>query len=435
MSFIRRLDLRNRLLIAAILPALLVAGVIGAVYIDRYAAQLHQATQDRGLAIARQLAPSVELTLFTGSTDALVRFAQSAEKADPLVRGVLFVDRQERTLVRTADLGIDTIAFTGRAQVIERDATLVLIEPVFETALLSASDAELWGASPSGAPKLLGHVVVEMSLHEVRQRTRTLIGFGAGITFLALLVAAWMSARIAATVSRPIMQMTDVVGKIGSGELNSRCSYREHDVLANLGAGINEMARRIELTNQEMQQQIDEATQQLRGERDALSYMARTDALTGLKNRRAFDEEVQMEIRRAVRHGTALTLVMADIDYFKRINDNFGHQFGDLVLAHFSRIISMSIRTIDVPGRWGGEEFVILMPDTGLEEACQVAERIRMTFEQSPLKRGGDDCVVTASFGLAQLSAKEPTLDFLLSRADTALYRAKEDGRNRLVKG
>jgi diguanylate cyclase (GGDEF)-like protein len=163
--------------------------------------------------------------------------------------------------------------------------------------------------------------------------------------------------------------------------------------------------------------------------------MARTDALTGLKNRRAFDEEVQMEIRRAVRHGTALTLVMADIDHFKRINDNFGHQFGDLVLAHFSRIISMSIRTIDVPGRWGGEEFVILMPDTGLEEACQVAERIRMTFEQSPLKRGGDDCVVTASFGLAQLSAKEPTLDFLLSRADTALYRAKEDGRNRLVKG
>ncbi len=165
---------------------------------------------------------------------------------------------------------------------------------------------------------------------------------------------------------------------------------------------------------------------------ETAELLARTDALTGLANRRAFDETAQMEIQRAQRYGTPLTLILTDLDHFKAINDCYGHDAGDRVLQEFARILTSSMRTVDLVGRWGGEEFAILMPGTDLEEARQAAERMRKEVEQAEIQFATCSCRFTASFGVAAFLSDMPTLDSLLGRADLALYRAKRHGRNRV---
>ncbi len=122
-----------------------------------------------------------------------------------------------------------------------------------------------------------------------------------------------------------------------------------------------------------------------------------------------------------------------DIDHFKRINDQHGHLVGDRVLAHFAQTVGQALRYTDYLGRFGGEEFVVLLPHTGMEAALAMAERVRQAVEQQSVIAGQPTC--TASLGLASIEAGEATLDELLARADLALYRAKADGRNRVEAG
>jgi len=126
---------------------------------------------------------------------------------------------------------------------------------------------------------------------------------------------------------------------------------------------------------------------------------------------------------------------MTDLDHFKTINDHYGHHVGDQVLQHFSRILGDSVRNIDLVGRWGGEEFAILMPGTNLEDAVQAAERMRQAVQQATPPMADREFRYTASFGVAELRTDTPTMVSLLGRADAALYRAKDLGRNRVERG
>jgi diguanylate cyclase (GGDEF)-like protein len=163
--------------------------------------------------------------------------------------------------------------------------------------------------------------------------------------------------------------------------------------------------------------------------------LARTDALTGLVNRRAFDAALEQEIRRAQRYDEPLSLLMTDIDHFKSVNDRFGHHVGDQVLIDFARTLTAAVRDVDTVGRWGGEEFVILMPGTALEEAAIVAERMRLAVAGAPTRTQGVTCGYTASFGVTAYGEASSTADTLMASADAALYRAKNGGRNRVEKG
>ncbi len=157
-----------------------------------------------------------------------------------------------------------------------------------------------------------------------------------------------------------------------------------------------------------------------------------TDQLTGVGNRRRLEESLVKETVRAERTGGKLCLAMADVDHFKRVNDNYGHEAGDKVLAAFGELLRRQTRPTDIVTRFGGEEFVVLMPHTGLEQALAVAGRIRLMLADSlidPLPNP-----VTASFGVAELATGEQG-DALLRRADKALYEAKQSGRNRVVAG
>jgi two-component system, cell cycle response regulator len=159
---------------------------------------------------------------------------------------------------------------------------------------------------------------------------------------------------------------------------------------------------------------------------------ATTDMLTGLLNRRAFLEWAVRELRRAERYRDALSCIILDVDHFKQINDKHGHAAGDSVLAYVGAMLPKAVRNCDVVARWGGEEFVLILPSTPLDGATLVAERARAALEHATVcTPAGTQVPVTASFGVAQLQPGE-TIDQLVDRADRAMYAAKSGGRNRV---
>jgi two-component system, cell cycle response regulator len=176
-------------------------------------------------------------------------------------------------------------------------------------------------------------------------------------------------------------------------------------------------------------------TERLRDSVQMSIEMAITDALTGLFNRRYMESHLATLIEQAKSRGKPLTALVLDIDYFKAINDSHGHDAGDDVLREFALRIRRSIRGIDLACRYGGEEFVIVMPETDMAVAAMVAERLRRRIAADPfaIQQGARSIPVTISIGIAGVRGREDSAAALLKRADQALYRAKRDGRNRVV--
>jgi len=162
--------------------------------------------------------------------------------------------------------------------------------------------------------------------------------------------------------------------------------------------------------------------------------MAYTDPLTKANNRAAFNDCLQREIKRADRAAQHLSLIFVDVDHFKTINDNYGHECGDLALASVAGWLMDSVRGSDAVFRFGGEEFVILLGDTDLQGAAVIAERIRADIESHALAYGMDVLNITASLGVSTLIGDD-NIESIVKRADTAMYRAKQQGRNRVCLG
>jgi len=162
-------------------------------------------------------------------------------------------------------------------------------------------------------------------------------------------------------------------------------------------------------------------------EQKRLKNLANTDPLTKLLNRRRFDELISIEYGYALEEGTPLSIIFLDIDHFKKVNDNYGHNSGDEVLKDLAKIVQHAIRDTDIAARWGGEEFIIILPSTAKDSAYNIAEKIRKTIEKYQFL---DVFKITASFGIAQLECDE-NIEKLLKRADDALFLAKKGGRNR----
>jgi two-component system cell cycle response regulator len=176
-------------------------------------------------------------------------------------------------------------------------------------------------------------------------------------------------------------------------------------------------------------------TERLRDNVQMSIEMAITDALTGLFNRRYMESHLGTLVEQAASRGKPLATLVLDIDFFKSINDTHGHDAGDDVLRDFALRIKRSIRGIDLACRYGGEEFVVVMPETDVAVAAMVAERLRRCIASDPfaIQQGTGSVPVTISIGIAALRGKDDTAASLLKRADQALYRAKRDGRNRVV--
>jgi diguanylate cyclase (GGDEF)-like protein len=274
----------------------------------------------------------------------------------------------------------------------------------------------------------------------ITSRISTLIVIATAATGFGLVLL--LALLINTTVTRRIVAMTGCARDMREGNLEARAACDAQDELGVLGASFNDMSGRMHELVSNLEDMVQQRTAELTVARDSLEQLVRelddknhaleilsvTDRLTGIANRRKMESALQAELLRAKRYGTSFSVIMLDVDHFKGVNDTYGHQAGDTVLVALGNILAHNARETDIPGRWGGEEFLILCPETGLEMAATLAERYRKEIERKEFMEVRH---VTASFGVTE-SLPDDTLDTLLHRADEALYRAKSAGRNRV---
>jgi len=187
----------------------------------------------------------------------------------------------------------------------------------------------------------------------------------------------------------------------------------------------------LESLRNQLEKKVELRTEELLEERNKLEAIARIDSLTGLYNRNSSHEVFEREIQRFKRYGTGFSVILIDLDHFKKVNDSYGHTIGDTALQTVSREIREISRTSDFCFRWGGEEFLLMLPSTTEENAELFAEKLRLNVASTPVKAKNLTFFLTMSYGISSIKDKNEDIIQILNRADMALYRAKDDGRNR----
>ena len=230
-----------------------------------------------------------------------------------------------------------------------------------------------------------------------------------------------MVTELASALDRNVGDQLDIAG----------LEARAHERLIALNEHYESMVRVLE----EMIKSKESLEQELRAANERLEHLASTDALTSVANRRAIEEALRRDLARADRDSTPISVVLLDVDHFKAVNDTWGHPTGDAVLSMLGTLLIRSLRTSDVAGRWGGEEFLCILPNTDPTGAAVVAERLRTTLESNVVAGPKGPVQVTASFGIATIRGPgcRNLITDLVRRADDALYQAKQQGRNRVV--
>ncbi len=233
---------------------------------------------------------------------------------------------------------------------------------------------------------------------------------------------------------RDTAEYGDKLADFNGDMANSSSSGQVRDLVQ----GILSETRQIMEKNQELERHLGDSAKQISELRDHLEevrHEAMTDALTGISNRKFFDLRLREEVTAHMENGAALSLLMLDIDHFKKFNDTYGHRVGDEVLKVVGRVLRDGVKGRDAPTRYGGEEFAVILPQTCLEDAVTVGEHLRSNLAKRQIKNkksGESYGTITISVGASQYRLGEPVGEFL-QRADEALYRAKREGRNRVV--
>lgn len=248
------------------------------------------------------------------------------------------------------------------------------------------------------------------------------------IAFSALAFVA-LALFLARGISKPVMNLAKAAHGIASRDYTVRVSVRSGDEMEILGKAFNQMAEHIQSFTENLEHLVSLRTEELREKIREVEELSVTDPLTGIYNRKRFDEELGVEIARARRYADPLTLIMFDIDHFKAVNDSHGHAAGDLVLKEIAALVKSMIRSADVFSRWGGEEFLVLLPQTDLDGAYKMADKLRNSICAVSFSGVGR---VTGSFGVTAFTDIDDR-DSFLKRVDDALYEAKDAGRNRVV--
>jgi len=228
-------------------------------------------------------------------------------------------------------------------------------------------------------------------------------------------------------MAEDMSEYRSVVSGVSSLFRNNNEPLDEHNRLAAVG-----LLSQVVNANEQLQNRLNHAELMLKEQADEITtHMseARTDPLTRLPNRRALDENLSQRLCEWARHGRPLSMLMVDIDHFKRLNDTYGHHAGDVVLQQVATILRETTRESDLVGRFGGEEMAVVLADTEVGEACATAERVRRAIDDARFPYGGESLHITVSVGTAQCLRNEPA-EGMIRRADEALYAAKQAGRN-----
>ncbi|APW41853.1 sensor domain-containing diguanylate cyclase [Rhodoferax saidenbachensis] len=273
-----------------------------------------------------------------------------------------------------------------------------------------------------------------VALAPVRTLQRAVLLGTLAMSVILLFMAYWIARRF----GEPLEQLAARARQIEQGNedlqwvIPQRSIEVEHlvDALRSTAATLISRRRALEDANAHLEKKVEERTAELARANEELQFLARRDALTGMGNRLASMERLHEEFLRMKRADKPYATLMLDIDHFKRVNDTHGHATGDAVLREVSQTIRATVRDTDFVGRTGGEEFLVLLPATSLEEALLVAEKIRTAVAATPQPPVGQ---VTISIGVAPAHPDDANEDMSVSAADAALYRAKESGRNRVA--
>lgn len=294
--------------------------------------------------------------------------------------------------------------------------------------------AKLRIAVPAKSGLRWATVIARYSLEQVNanvERTRAQwLGF-AGVLFT--IIAGILYFGIDRLVVRPLSALQVAVRKMGEGSLNTRAPELRGRELGELSRMMNRMAGSLQAERDNLEKAVADRTRELQDANARLERLAVTDGLTGVFNHRRFQEALAAELLRSARTTRPCSVLMADVDLFKRVNDAMGHPAGDELLRRLAQALNSALRATDVLARYGGEEFACVLPETSKVEAGQVAERMRVAVEAQLNADHRWTQKITISIGVATYPDDGKTAEQVLSGADQALYVAKHQGRNRVV--
>ena len=352
--------------------------------------------------------------------------------------GYSAIERRSRFRLLSQDIDQTfTLLINSPSQVVEKRRLVLELQKEWQQVYVNAETLLMPSASVTSARQQRQQLEQHLNKasHEIRRLTALLTSFQSSdnlrqakdlkqrvrtINILTATVVIFMAIRsiffLANSILKPLKQLKQGVAQFGDGDLSSRIDLKSGDELEQLANTINWMAENLEQNQR------------------ALTELATIDGLTGVFNRREFSHRLTIEIERSLREGHPVSLLMVDIDHFKKINDIYGHQSGDDALRHISGLIKQEVRPGDLPARYGGEEFAVILPYANSTEAFAVAERLRTLIEDQDIsiQNNLNKIKVTASLGCSTFPVDAQTETALMAEADAALYRAKEGGRNRV---
>ena len=432
--------LRGKVAFALLVFVVLVVTVYG-VFTVRTEQQIYQRdAENRAVALLRSFAIPCAVAMANNDMPTLdtyvIRLAEAASTLDLRYMAVLDLGGKVVSHTRPGEFGkVYDDPFTLAALAHDRPSSQQIAvgdEHVLEVAVPVVSGLR-WGTLRAG------FTLAVVEHNESDRRWRVLffaVGIVGGVGLLAYLV-------LQAVVINPIVKIQRMTERVSRGELTARNDIVSSDEIGQLASQLNAMAERIESYTVSLEQAVEARTSQLEQTNaqlvDAnrqLDRLAKTDALTGLYNRRQFMEQLDFEIRRGARNPHQFTLLLLDVDFFKNYNDTHGHSAGDEVLQRLAALMSLNLRATDLVARYGGEEFVVLLLDTGADEGYATAHKLQQVvasqvFPREETQPGGK---VTVSIGVSFYPHDSRDGQRLIDYADRALYKSKDRGRNTVTR-
>lgn len=419
--------------------ALSVGGVMGALT-WRLTSGVIERTQRRHCAQLAQQIAGRAVSAYRGGvdSDALSKIAEETLQTSPVVH-VSFLDSQGR---RIGDaVSRDKSIASSMTEGMTPDATIgvpALVESnggkyAYLDVTFPVSAPRQLGEDGPPSKQLFGYVRLAMSLGATRAEATSVFNLLAGTTALMLAMTLVVSFLLVRLFAAPLKSLAGVMSRFADGDLTARSTLSRGDEIGRLSNVYNMMADRLAAKQEEASRLNAELESRVRRRTRQLRELAARDSLTGLYNRRHFDEELRRRYAETARYGGQLSCVMIDVDNFKQVNDLAGHQTGDELLILVGETILKELRSADLVARVGGDEFIILLPQTDVKNALILANRVRRAFAQATCERFADHHV-TLSVGVA--CSDDPEIADhrqLVACADRALYRAKGLGKNKVA--
>jgi len=391
---------------------------------------LDQSLHTRAMAIARQLAPAVEYGVAAGNIKVLQTLLGKAA-IEPDIRGVAVFSDTGQMLAHVGEGSwadpVKEKFSVDRIHPIEFKNRLDYYAPITRTEerLNDIKPGNLTTAPSSAEVRLLGWVGLEVSRSATFRSQREAILQSLAILLAGLSVSLLIAWRIGRQITRPILDLTHTVSRIAEGHLDERVDQSGPAELGILQRGINRMASHLQSMQDKMRENIDQATARL-------VYQASHDSLTGLINRREFEQRLERALLSALQQNREHALCYMDLDQFKVINDSCGHVAGDELLRQLALLLKDNLRERDTLARLGGDEFALLLENCSVQDALEVADAFRAEVQRFRFKWEDRIFAVGMSVGIVAINRDSDTVASLLSAADAACYVAKERGRNRI---